>query len=82
LAKRHCRCDYALFLGGTESNSEEIPELAAMAAGLKLYLNDTYTTLKMNDISTWLKVRSSSQFLWDKKFESIFNIYLHEISVE
>ncbi|CAL8100609.1 unnamed protein product [Orchesella dallaii] len=55
LAKKGSRCDYALFVGGTEKNSEEIPELARQVAGLKLYLNDTFTTLKMNDITKWTK---------------------------
>jgi len=47
-----------LFLGGTEKNYAEIPELAPVVAGLKLYLNDTFTTLKMDDIGSWAKVSS------------------------
>jgi carbamoyl-phosphate synthase/aspartate carbamoyltransferase/dihydroorotase len=45
-------------MGGTEKNSLEIPELSPLVAGLKLYLNDTFTTLKMNDIGAWSKVIS------------------------
>ena len=56
LAKKNARCDYALFMGGTEKNFEDIPDLSTLVAGLKLYLNDTFTTLKMNDITMWSKV--------------------------
>ena len=56
IAKKNARCDYALFVGGTEKNFNEIPELSSLVAGLKLYLNDTFTTLKMNDSSVWAKV--------------------------
>ncbi|XP_046400962.1 CAD protein [Ischnura elegans] len=49
------RCDYALFVGASESNQEAVKPLAPMAAGLKMYLNDTFTTLKMTSISHWMK---------------------------
>ncbi|CAG7719819.1 unnamed protein product [Allacma fusca] len=55
IAKKNARCDYALFMGGTEKNFNEIPDLSSLVAGLKLYLNDTFTTLKMNDITMWGK---------------------------
>lgn len=58
VAKKGARCDYALFMGGTEKNYEDIPELSHLVAGLKLYLNDTFTTLKMNDITMWTKVHN------------------------
>ena len=57
MAKKSARCDYALFMGGTENNFHEIPELSCLVAGLKLYLNDTFSTLKMNDIGVWSKVK-------------------------
>ncbi|OXA61290.1 CAD protein [Folsomia candida] len=55
LAKKNARCDYALYAGGTEKNFDDVPELANQVAGLKLYLNDTFTTLKMEDTSKWSK---------------------------
>lgn len=48
--------DYGLYVGGTADNSEEVKCISANTAGLKLYLNDTFTTLKMDNISDWIKV--------------------------
>ncbi|XP_052865551.1 CAD protein [Anopheles cruzii] len=48
------RCDYALYVGGTSTNyGAELAELAPQAAGLKLYLNDTYSTLQLGGIPEW-----------------------------
>lgn len=55
LAKENARCDYALYVGASSTNATIIPELAPIAAGLKMYLNETYTTLKLNDLTDWLK---------------------------
>lgn len=55
LAKKGARCDYAIYAGAAEDNYLSISELASEVAGLKMYLNDTYTTLKMNDLSIWSK---------------------------
>ncbi|XP_071450455.1 multifunctional protein CAD isoform X2 [Hetaerina americana] len=49
------RCDYALYVGASENNQELVKSLAPMAAGLKMYLNDTFSTLKMTSISHWMK---------------------------
>ena len=29
-----------------------------MSAGLKMYLNETFTTLRLDEMSTWMKVRT------------------------
>lgn len=50
------RCDYAIFLGATSDNYNVIPELAPQAAGLKMYLNETFNTLRLNDLTEWIKV--------------------------
>lgn len=55
LAKAGARCDYALFVGASDSNWQHINELAAQAAGLKMYLNDTFSTLKISDMTVWEK---------------------------
>ncbi|XP_055370971.1 CAD protein [Condylostylus longicornis] len=55
LAKVSARCDYAIYLGATDSNYNQINEFASQAAGLKMYLNDTFSTLKMTDMTVWEK---------------------------
>ncbi|XP_056633448.1 CAD protein [Diorhabda sublineata] len=55
LAKEGARCDYALFVGASSDNTSAISELAAEAAGLKMYLNETFTTLRLNDLEVWSK---------------------------
>jgi len=56
LASAGARCDYALFLGASTDNYGVISELAASAAGLKMYLNETFTTLTLKDLTVWSKV--------------------------
>ncbi|XP_076129515.1 multifunctional protein CAD isoform X1 [Alosa pseudoharengus] len=55
LAKAGCRCDYALYLGAASDNAAILPSIASSAAGLKMYLNDTYSTLKMDNVSLWME---------------------------
>ena len=55
LARQKARCDYALYLGASRDNSEVIPRLAGQVAGLKRYLNETFTTLRLDSISDWIK---------------------------
>ncbi|XP_064196290.1 CAD protein isoform X2 [Anguilla rostrata] len=55
LAKAGCRCDYALFVGAASDNAAILPPIASSAVGLKMYLNDTYTTLKMDNITVWME---------------------------
>lgn len=55
LAKAGARCDYALFVGASSDNYNYIYELASEAAALKMYLNETFTTLKLNDMTVWEK---------------------------
>ncbi|KAH8287029.1 hypothetical protein KR054_000750 [Drosophila jambulina] len=53
LAKAGARCDYALYVGATDGNWGQVQELAAQACGLKMYLNDTFGTLKLSDMNAW-----------------------------
>ncbi|XP_043962343.1 CAD protein [Gambusia affinis] len=55
LAKAGCRCDYALYVGAASDNAATLPSVAAQTAGLKMYLNDTYSTLKMDNVSLWME---------------------------
>lgn len=63
LAKAGARCDYALFVGASSDNFNQIYELASEAAALKMYLNETFTTLKLNDMTVWQKHLSN----WPKR---------------
>ncbi|EDW00303.1 CAD protein [Drosophila grimshawi] len=53
LATLGARCDYALYLGASDTNWENAHELATQACGLKMYLNDTYGTLRLSDMAAW-----------------------------
>uniref|UniRef100_UPI003AAE4603 multifunctional protein CAD isoform X3 n=1 Tax=Centroberyx gerrardi TaxID=166262 RepID=UPI003AAE4603 len=55
LARAGCRCDYALYVGAASDNATVLPSIASQAAGLKMYLNDTYSTLKMDNVSLWME---------------------------
>ncbi|XP_071835826.1 multifunctional protein CAD-like isoform X2 [Apostichopus japonicus] len=55
LARLGARCDYALYLGAGPDNAEKLAEIGSQAMGLKMYLNDTFTTLRMDDVTLWKK---------------------------
>lgn len=55
LAQQGARCDYAIYMGASSDNYSSIPDLAPEVAGLKMYLNETFTTLKLNDLNVWNK---------------------------
>jgi len=46
-------CDYGLFVGANSSNSNGISRLANRACGLKMYLNNTYGPLLLENTSDW-----------------------------
>jgi len=54
LARRKSRCDYAVFLGAGSENAAELAPLARRAAGLKMYLDQTYGPLRLDDLSHWM----------------------------
>lgn len=53
LAKTKSRCDYAQYVGGTAANTAGLARLAPNVAGLKLYLDQTFGDLKMDDMTAW-----------------------------
>ncbi|KAG5343251.1 PYR1 protein, partial [Acromyrmex heyeri] len=58
------RCDYALFAGASSDNYNDIREIAPHVAALKMYLNETFTTLRLTDLTVWIKHFES----WPKKY--------------
>jgi carbamoyl-phosphate synthase/aspartate carbamoyltransferase/dihydroorotase len=55
LAEKKAHCDFGVYLGGAEDNAQEVAALAEKAAGLKLYLNNTYGPLLLEDLSSWIR---------------------------
>ncbi|XP_025911673.1 CAD protein [Apteryx rowi] len=55
LAEAGARCDFALFLGASSDNAGSLGPVAGAAAGLKMYLNDTFSDLRMDDVSLWMQ---------------------------
>lgn len=53
-ASRKARCDYAQFLGAGPDNSAELNAVAARAAGLKMYLDQTYGPLRLDEMPLWM----------------------------
>jgi dihydroorotase-like cyclic amidohydrolase len=53
-ARRKARCDYAQFLGAGPENVDALPALAPRAAGLKMYLDQTYGPLRLDDMVLWM----------------------------
>jgi carbamoyl-phosphate synthase/aspartate carbamoyltransferase/dihydroorotase len=53
-AARHgARCDYGQYAGATGDNAEAVAGLAPRVAGLKMYLNDTFGDLRLDDLDLW-----------------------------
>jgi carbamoyl-phosphate synthase/aspartate carbamoyltransferase/dihydroorotase len=48
------RCDYAQYVGGGPDNAKAASTLATKVAGLKLYLDQTYGDLKLDDMTSWM----------------------------
>ena len=53
-AGQKARCDYAQFVGAGPENAEILPDLAARAAGLKMYLDSTFGELRLDDMTLWM----------------------------
>ena len=52
-ARAKARCDYAQFLGAGDGNVTGAAALAVRAAGLKLYLDQTYGPLRLDSMLLW-----------------------------
>jgi len=60
-AKEKARCDYAQFIGAGPTNSQwkENKDLPLQAAGLKMYLDQTFGELRLDSMTTWQEHFSS-----------------------
>lgn len=58
LAEAGARCDFALFLGASSENAGTLGPVAGSAAGLKLYLNETFSELQLDSVDQWMEVGS------------------------
>ncbi len=52
-ARRGARCDYAHYLGAGLKNAGDVGGLAGRAAGLKMYLGQTFGDLRLDDLDIW-----------------------------
>ena len=52
-ASEKARIDYGHFLGAGPDNAETLAALAPQAAGLKMYLDQTYGPLRLDDMTLW-----------------------------
>ncbi len=52
-ARSKARCDYAQFLGAGPENAAEAARLAPRAAGLKMYLDQTFGELRLDSMTIW-----------------------------
>lgn len=55
LAGRKARCDYAQFAGAGPHNTDKLVRLARRTAGLKMYLDQTYGQLKLDNMTLWME---------------------------
>jgi carbamoyl-phosphate synthase / aspartate carbamoyltransferase / dihydroorotase len=54
-ARSKARCDYAQYVGAGAENAAQLPTLAGQAAGLKMYLDQTYGPLRLDDMGLWME---------------------------
>ncbi len=54
-ASEKARCDYAQFLGAGAENIDLAWELSSQTAGLKMYLDQTYGPLRLDDMTLWVE---------------------------
>jgi carbamoyl-phosphate synthase/aspartate carbamoyltransferase/dihydroorotase len=54
-AQSKARCDYAQFLGAGPDNLDKLSELGGFTAGLKMYLDQTFGRLRLDDMALWME---------------------------
>ena len=55
LAGQKALCDFAQFVGASFDNTATAGSLSTKAAGLKMYLDQTYGPLRLDDMADWLE---------------------------
>jgi dihydroorotase-like cyclic amidohydrolase len=53
-ARLKAYCDYAQYLGAGAENADLLPSLAPQSAGLKMYLDQTYGPLRLDQMDQWM----------------------------
>ena len=53
-ARSKARCDYGQFLGAGPENADLLPVIAGRSAGLKLYLDQTFGPLRLDEMTLWM----------------------------
>jgi carbamoyl-phosphate synthase/aspartate carbamoyltransferase/dihydroorotase len=54
-AAQKARCDYAQYIGAGPDNAADAADLAPQTAGLKMYLDQTYGPLRLDDMTLWME---------------------------
>lgn len=54
-AQHKAACDYAQFVGAGAENAAIVKNLAPYSAGLKMYLDQTYGPLRLEDMTLWME---------------------------
>jgi carbamoyl-phosphate synthase/aspartate carbamoyltransferase/dihydroorotase len=54
-AQPKARCDYAQFLGAGPDNLDILSELGLLTTGLKMYLDQTFGPLRLDDMALWMQ---------------------------
>ena len=54
-AQSKARCDWGQYLGAGAENAAAAAALAPQAAGLKMYLDQTYGPLRLDDMTLWMQ---------------------------
>lgn len=55
-AREGARCDYGLYVGASTGNCDILNLLSSQALALKMYLNTTFSSLKLDSMDSWIKV--------------------------
>lgn len=55
LVARDARCDVGLYAGASPEDIDQLPDMASDAYALKIYLNDTFGPLRVEDVPTLRK---------------------------
>ena len=77
-ARAGARCDYGLYVGASSSNATSLPHLSSQALALKMYLNKTFSTLKLDSMETWMKVCKMGQDLLSGDFVRTLEVMKNE----
>jgi carbamoyl-phosphate synthase/aspartate carbamoyltransferase/dihydroorotase len=54
-ALKKARCDYGIFLGAGPDNVSTLPALAEKSCGLKMYLDQTFGPLRLDEMTLWME---------------------------